>query len=293
LKGLRIHRSTADLMYDAMIYLLLAIIIFAFIYPLYYMFVISVSGGPQVMRGEVTWFPLAFTLEAYHKVFGLPDFLRSYGNTVLYTSLGTLINLILTSLCAYPLSRKKLFGRKWITVMIIITLLFHGGLIPTYLVINSLGMMNTIWAMVIPPAINVWYMIIMRTFFQNIPEEIHESAHLDGANELYIFLRIVLPLSMPVMATMIMFYAVWHWNSFFPALLYLNDSELYPVQLIMRGVIIEGGIADQTNASDRLAVIQTSIRYAVIIVTILPILAVYPFIQKYFVKGAMIGSLKG
>lgn len=287
------HVHPLSRLYDFAIYAALTLLLLSFIYPLYHLLVISLSGGSYVLRGEVGLWPKGFTLDAYRKVLDMPSFIRSYGNTLLYTVSGTIFNLLFTSLCAYPLSRSKLFGRKTLTVLIIFTLLFHGGMIPTYLVVNSLGLLDSIWALILPPAINVWYLIIMRTFFQNIPAEIHESAYMDGAHDLYIFLRIVLPLSMPVMATMTMFYAVWHWNSFFPALLYLNNSDLYPVQLLMRSFVIEGGLMDQTEVMSNMTVIQTSIKYAVIMITILPIVCIYPFVQRYFVKGIMVGSLKG
>lgn len=272
--------------------MILTAMIFIFAYPLYYMAVTSVSGGIYVLRGEVKWIPLGFNLEAYFTILSNPSILRAYGNTLLYTSVGTFINVLATALCAYPLSRSHLYGRTWVTVFIIFTMLFHGGMIPTYIVVNSLQMTDSIWAIVIPPMINVWYMIIMRTFFQNIPGEIHESAFMDGANDLTIFARIVLPLSMPVIATMTMFYAVWHWNSFFPALIYLNESKLYPVQLVMRSMLIDGNVSDNDYSRD-LSTTQTNMKYAIIIITILPIILVYPMIQKYFVKGAMVGALKG
>ncbi|MEK3720439.1 MULTISPECIES: carbohydrate ABC transporter permease [unclassified Paenibacillus] len=284
--------SAGSLLFDCVIYALLLAMILVFLYPIYYMAVVSVSNGMNVIRGEVKWFPIGFNLEAYKMILSDKSIIRSYGNTLLYTSVGTLINVAATALCAYPLSRSKLYGRGLFTLLIIITMLFHGGMIPSYLVVNTLNMTNSIWAIVIPPAINVWYMIIMRTFFQNIPNEIHESAFIDGANDLLVFVRIVLPLSMPVIATMTMFYAVWHWNSFFPAMIYLFDSELYPVQIIMRSMLIDGSVGNNDPARD-LTTIQTNMKYAVIIVTILPIIMVYPFIQKYFVQGAMVGSLKG
>ncbi|NHN32344.1 carbohydrate ABC transporter permease [Paenibacillus agricola] len=287
-----IKPTFGSLLFDCAIYVILIAMVLVFLYPLYYMTVVSVSNGLYVIRGEVKWFPIGFNLDAYKMILSDASIIRAYGNTLLYTTVGTFINVCATALCAYPLSRNKLYGRKLFTLFIIITMLFHGGMIPSYLVVNSLQLTNSIWAIVIPPAINVWYMIIMRTFFQNIPNEIHESAYMDGANDLTIFLRIVLPLSLPVIATMTMFYAVWHWNSFFPAMIYLFDNELYPVQIIMRSMLIDGSIGSNDVSRD-LTTIQTNMKYAVIIITILPIIAVYPFIQKYFVQGAMVGSLKG
>lgn len=283
--------------FDGLNYLFMVTFMFIIIYPLYYMLIVSISDGIPVSQGLVKFFPIDINFQTYKIIFEDPSILRSYFNTIIYTSLGTLINLILTALCAYPLSRNTFYGRQIFTFFIVFTIFFHGGLIPNYLVVNNLGLLNTIWAIVLPPAINVWYMIIMRTFFQGIPNEIHESAYMDGANDLVVFFKLILPLSMPVLATMVMFYAVWHWNSFFPALIYLNQKEMYPVQIIMRNIVIAGDMAAQSDkiggsASDTM-VTAANIKYAVIIITILPIVMVYPFIQKYFVKGVMVGSLKG
>ena len=198
----------------------------------------------------------------------------------------------MTALCAYPLSRRKLYGRGFFTMLIVFTMFFDAGIISNFMVVLSLGIKNTIWAILLPPAINVWYMIIMRTFFQGIPEELHESAYIDGANDLVIFARIILPLSKAVLATMVVFYAVWHWNSFFPELVYLDDRMLYPMQLILRNMLLESDAGSATVSSD-VAVMGRNIKYAAVFITVLPILVVYPFAQKYFVKGVMVGSVKG
>lgn len=285
--------SPGSIAYDAAIYIAIILMLFTFLYPLYYIVIVSLSDGLSVMRGDVKWLPIGINFQAYRAVLDYPLVPRAYANTILYTSVGTFINVAMTALCAYPLSRSKLYGRSAFTVFIVITMLFHGGMIPTYLVVHNLHLINSIWAIVIPPAINVWNMIIMRTFFQNIPGEIHESANIDGANDLSIFIKIVLPLSMPVIATMCMFYAVAHWNSFFPATIYLSDTKLYPIQVIVRAYVIDGNTSGTSNAESDTKTIVTSMKYAFIFITLLPILAVYPFIQKYFVKGAMVGSLKG
>lgn len=284
--------SVGSLMFDLFVYVFLIIMILMFLYPIYYLFIVSVSNGMNVMRGDVKLLPVGFNLEAYYTLLGDSAILRAYKNTLIYTVVGTFINVLATALCAYPLSRQGFAGRRFFTVLIVITMLFHGGMIPSYLVVNSLNLVNTMWAIVLPPAINVWYMIIMRTFFQNIPHEIHESAFMDGANDVRIFTSIILPLSMPVIATMVMFYAVWHWNSFFPAMIYLHEKKLYPVQLTMRAMLIDGSLNESDPTRD-LTTISTNIKYAIIIITILPIILVYPFIQKYFVQGIMVGSLKG
>jgi putative aldouronate transport system permease protein len=201
----------------------------------------------------------------------------------------------MTAMCAYPLSRRDFTGRKAITVGVTITMLFSGGLIPLYLVVLKLGLINTVWAIVLVPAINTWYMFIMRTFFQGLPESMHESAIIDGANDVVILIRIVLPLAKPVIATLLLFYAVFHWNSYFNALIFLNEKIKYPMQLIIRSVVVAGRMefTNEIGAATDYMVIEKTIKYAVIMVATVPILLVYPFLQKYFVKGIMVGAIKG
>nr|WP_242973535.1 carbohydrate ABC transporter permease [Pseudoclostridium thermosuccinogenes] len=248
------------------------------------------------MKGLVKLRPVGINFKSYSIVLKDPYIGTAYLNTILYTTFGTFINILFSTLCAYPLSRKNFFGKRIFTVMIVFTMFFSGGLIPTYLTVQKLGMLDTIWALVLPGAINTYNMIIIRTFFQDIPAELHESAYIDGANDIKIFAKIILPLSKPIIATMTLFYAVGHWNSFFSALIYLNEREKYPLQIVLRNMVVSGELTSQSNqmgaAADFLA-IDTTIKYAVIIVATLPILVVYPFVQKYFVKGVMIGSLKG
>ncbi|WP_240415302.1 carbohydrate ABC transporter permease [Paenibacillus periandrae] len=282
--------------FDAFNLMIMIGMLFVTLYPLYYMFIVSISSGNAVSRGDVIWMPIDISWQAYKIVFDDPSIMRAYGNTLLYTTLGVGINLAMTSLCAYPLSRKGFYGRGVCSLLIAFTMFFDGGLIPRFMVINELGMVNTMWALLLPSAINVWYMILMRTFFQGIPDTLHESANIDGAGELRIFLRIVLPLSTPIIATMILFYAVGHWNSFFPALIYLNDKDLFPLQVILRNIVIQGDMASQGLDMGGIMgslVIAQNIKYAVVFVAIAPILAVYPFVQKYFVQGVMVGSVKG
>lgn len=272
------------------------LIIFVMLYPLYYMAIVSISNGGPVSRGEISFYPIGVTLRAYEIILSDAPIVRSFWNTIMYTTVGVAINLILTSLCAYPLSRKQFYGKDVFAMIIVFTMFFDGGLIPKYLLINHLGMINTMWAIVLPPAINVFYMVMMRTFFQSIPDALHESAYMDGASDWVILRKIVIPLSMPLMATMLLFYAVAHWNSFLSALIYLNEREKYPLQLILRNVVIDGDTGDQTNELSTAVgqvVVAQNIKFAVVIVAILPILLLYPFLQKYFIKGSMVGSLKG
>jgi putative aldouronate transport system permease protein len=259
------------------------------------MVIVSISDGYAVSRGEVKFYPQGVNLEAYKAVFRYSTVPRSYLNSVIYTVMGTFISVTMTSLCAYPLSRKKMFGREVLTFFVAFTMFFDAGLVANYLVVRSLHMLNTLWAIVIPGAINVWYMIIMRTFYGSISEEMYESAYIDGANDLQVYHKIVLPLSKAVIATMILFYAVNFWNSYIPPLLYLNSRTKFPMPLLLRNIVLgsDNISFSSTSVSSDLSVLGTNIRYAVIFITILPILLIYPFVQKYFVKGIMIGSIKG
>jgi len=286
--------TTKKTWFDGVNILLMLLLIVVTLYPLYYMGIVSISSGGAVSRGEVIWFPKEINLQAYKYVLDDPAVLRSYGNTILYTALGTFISLVLTTLCAYPLSRGHFYGKSLFSLFVIFTMFFDGGLIPRFMVVHGLGMVDTIWALVIPSAISVFNMILMRTFFEQIPEALHESATVDGAGEFRTLLQIVIPLSMPVMATMFLFYAVGQWNSFFPALIYLNEKALYPLQIILRNIVIQGEMASQTTQMGAdIASMSETIKYAVVFVAILPVLCIYPFVQKYFVQGAMLGSVKG
>lgn len=289
------YRSFGSRLFDSANVLAMLLLVFVTFYPLYYIFVVSVSGGNAVMRGDVSFYPIDFNWNTYALVFDDSSIWRSYLNTIVYTVVGTSINLVCTALCAYPLSKREFYGRGFFTLMIVVTMFFSGGLIPNYLLVQKLGMMNTMWALVIPGAISVWNMIVMRTFFQGIPNELYESAGMDGASELTSLIKITLPLSKPIMATMAMFYAVGHWNSFFSAMIYLNEKAKFPLQIILRNMVVMGEMSSQSQeiSGAYAAVTATNIKYAVIIIAVLPILLVYPFIQKYFVKGVMVGSLKG
>ena len=285
----------SDRIFTASIMLVLALLCIVVIYPIYYMLIVSISDGYAVLRGEISFLPKGINFSAYEAILSNKYVPNSYKNTIVYTVTGTLINLTMTSLCAYPLSRKNFYGRNVFTAIIVFTMFFDAGIISQYMVVSSLHMRNTIWAVVIPGAINVWYMIIMRTFFSDIPEELFESAKLDGANDMTIFGGIVLPLSKAVMATMVLFYAVGHWNAFLQPLIYLDDRNKMPMQLILRNIVMgaDAAVSGSSSVTSDLGTISMNIKYAVIFITILPILAVYPFVQKYFVKGVMVGSVKG
>lgn len=289
------RRTSGAKVFDVVLVVILLLLMLVLLYPMYYVFIVSISDGRAVMTGSVKLWPVRPSLMAYQQIIAKADFLTSYKNTIIYTLMGTTINLLLTTLCAYPLSCRKLYGRGLIITLITFTMFFSGGLIPTYLMMNNLGLVDTRWSMVIPGAISTYNMIIMRTFFMNIPTSLNESAYLDGANDLQVLWSIILPLSKPILATMVVFYSVGHWNNYFNAVIYLNRKELFPVQILLRNIVISGEF-DQLNqvAQDTsMAVVATNFKYAVIIITMLPILCVYPFAQKFFTKGVMIGSIKG
>lgn len=285
--------SLGSKIFDVINYLLLAVIAFIMVYPMWYVFIVSLSSAKEISIGGINFLPRGVTFEAYIRVFQSKSIWTGYKNTILYTVLGTAINIFMSAICAYPLSRKEFYGRKTLTVLIMVTMFVSGGLIPLYLVINNLHLMNTMWAVLLPGAINTYNMIIMRTAFQSVPDSLVESAYLDGANDIVILRRIVLPLSKASIATMVLFYSVSHWNSYFPAMLYLNSKSKYPVQVIMRDIIIGSDMSEAGDTSPLSMVSSTNYRYAVIIISLVPILLVYPFIQKYFTKGVMIGAVKG
>ena len=277
-------------------YIFLFLLMLVCLYPLYLQLITSVSHGLEVMKGGITFLPRSVTFSTY-KTLVRGELFMYMKNTIVYTVVGTAVNLLMSCLCAYPLARKTFSGRKFFTVIVTVTLFFSGGMIPMYLTVKQYGLMDTMWALILPGAISTYNMIIIRTAFQSIPESLIESAQLDGANDMVILWRIVVPLSKATLATMLLFYAVSHWNSYFDAMLYINKKELYPLQIMLRNMLIGGLFNEETAiagaSADSFAVTDATLRSAAIIVTTLPILIVYPFVQRYFVKGVMIGSVKG
>ncbi len=284
--------------FDYLIYLVMLLVVLMTLYPLYYCAIVSISDGMAVTRGEVILRPVGFDLTAYKVVFGNQQILRAYGNTIFYTALGTLINIVMTALCAYPLSRPHLKGRKAFNFMFMLTMFISGGMIPLYLQVKMLQLQDTVWAIVLPGAISTYNMIIMRTFFSSIPEELHEAAQIDGASQFQVFRQIVIPLSQTILATLLLFYAVGHWNSYLSALLYLNSTDKMPLQMVIRKMVIDSDIANMTTAnsassSTETLITESKLKYAIVMISVLPMIVVYPFLQKYFVNGVMIGSVKG
>lgn len=283
------QESFASKLLDVFNVLFMMVLIMVMAYPMVYVFSASISNNAMVASGAVLLWPKKITLIAYEQLIYNPDLWMSYWNTIRYTFLHTVLTLIATSAMAYPLAKRWLPGRRVILLMAAFTLLFSGGMIPTFLIVQKLGMLDTIWAIVLPSLISTWYLFIMRTFFEALPEELEDAAAIDGCGSIQILVRIVLPLSVPVMVTIGLFTAVNQWNSFFSALIYLNDREMYPLQIMMRNILIAGtnvqGEGDLTHLE--------TLKYAMIMIGTLPILCVYPFIQKYFVQGTMIGGIKG
>lgn len=274
--------------------ILLAIIVLTF-YPFLNIVAQSFSGESYINAGKVSIWPKGFNIDTYKIITSDGMFWINYKNTVVYTVVGTGIQMIMTTMLAYALSKKRLLGRNFLTMFAVFTMFFSGGLIPNYILVQNLGMGNTMWAIVIPGAISVFNMIIMRTFFQNIPEELEEAAIMDGSSTYGTLFKIVLPLSAPVLATITLFYAVGNWNGWFPAFIYLNDKELFPVQIYLRNLVKGADSARSSGATDAdsMSQISSNIKAVTMVLTVLPILCVYPYVQKYFVSGVMLGSVKG
>ncbi|MCS7458669.1 carbohydrate ABC transporter permease [Paenibacillus doosanensis] len=263
------------------------------LFPFLYILATSLAPLQQVLRGGVILWPETFTWDAYRTIFSNTHFVRSLYTTFFITVVGTFTNLLLTTFMAYPLAKKRLKGRGVILFLVVFSILFNGGLIPSYMIVKSLGLINTVWSLIIPGAISAFNLIIMKNFFQAIPEELEEAARIDGCKNWGVLFRIVLPLSMPALATFTLFYAVGHWNQFFAAVMYVTKPNLWPIQVVLRQMIIEGSTQDFEVAMGELKIIPTTIKMAAIIVATVPILFVYPFLQKHFAKGVLLGSVKG
>ena len=290
---MNIHKTNGDRITDVIIYVFLMSITIVTLYPFIYVLFASVSNMNDVsLNGSLLLWPKEFVINAYVGVLKNPNIAYGYRNTIFYTALGTAINVILTIMAAYVLSRKWLYGRNILMLIITVTMFFGGGLIPTYLLVKNLNLINTIWAMVLPTAVSTYNIIITRTFFMGIPDSLEESAKIDGANDIIVMCLIMVPLSMPIIAVNILIYSVGHWNTWFNALIYIKDRSMYPLQMFLREILIQSQVNDMNGGSAIYSAAE-NIKYATVIVTILPIIFVYPFVQKYFVQGIMIGSLKG
>lgn len=295
-----IKRSYTDKIFDIVNLIVMIILLLIFVWPLWFVVIASFSDPNEVWNGNVLLLPKGFTLLAYEALGDYSMIWRGYANTIFYTVVGTIVNLIMTVCAAYPLSRKDFVPRNFFMFMFMLTMYFSGGLIPTYLIVSDVGLINTPWAMIIPGACSIYNVIITRTYFINsIPSSLQEAAELDGANSFQFLIKIILPLSKPIIAVIALYYAVGHWNDFYTALIYINDQNLLPLQSWLRDLLMSNKMSlnnmqglDAAAAEARMQLSQT-LKYSVIIVSTVPVLCVYPFIQKYFVKGVMIGSVKG
>ncbi len=277
-------------------YVVITILAIVVLYPVIYIISASFSNSDMVAQGKVWLWPVKSTLQAYEIILKRPEIWNGYKNTIIYTAAGTLINVALTLMCAYPMARKNLRGRGAIMFIFSFTMLFSGGMIPNYILVRELGIMNTRWSIILPGAMSVYNMIVCRTFIENnIPDEMLEAAQIDGCSNTQFFFRMVLPLSKAIIAVLTLWYGVSHWNAYFNAFLYLRDQELYPLQIFLKEILIQseqlGGedIADAENVST----IYVTLKYCIIVVSSAPLFCVYPFVQKYFQKGVMVGSVKG
>jgi putative aldouronate transport system permease protein len=256
----------------------------------------SFSTSLEILERPFMLFPYKPTLISYRYIFSTRTFLRSMGVSVYVTLLGTLVNLIMTFLTAYPLSQKKLVGRGILMNLVVFTMLFSGGMIPGFLNIKSLGLINSLWSLILVGAISTYNLIIAKNFIQQIPDELKEAARIDGASEIYILVRIILPLSLPILATLGLFYAVGHWNNYFNCLLYINDSTKWNVQVLLRQIVVQAagiGDSEMTRGESAVVIPEAGVKCACILVSTLPILVFYPWLQKYFAKGALLGAVKG
>lgn len=280
-------------------YISLVLLLIIVLYPLIYIISCSFSSGSALMAGRVRLLPVEPTLESYEAVFKYDSIWSGYKNSIIYTAAGTLVSIVLTLFAAYPLSRDDFRGKKIFTALFLFTMMFSGGLIPTYLLIKNLRLINTIWAVILPGSVSAYNMIVARTFFnQTIPKELLEAAQMDGCSDFKFFNKIVLPLSTPIVAVLCLWVAVSLWNSYFNPMIYLNSEEKYPLQLILRRILLmTKGNLNSSNIDPQLiaknAYLSEMLKYGAIIVSSMPLMVIYPFVQKYFVQGVMIGSVKG
>ncbi|MFE6794744.1 carbohydrate ABC transporter permease [Paenibacillus chitinolyticus] len=279
-------------LFDLMNVTILSLVAAATVYPVLYIIAISFSDSAYIVQNKVFLWPRGFNLDAYKEILQNPRIPRAYLNTILYTGAGTFINLLMTAVAAYPLSRKTFFGRKYFMIAIVITMFLNGGIIPTYIVVQKLHLLDSIWALVLPNAIWTIELLILKSFYESMSSSLRESALIDGASEYRILFSIIIPLSKPALASIGLFYFMGHWNSFFLPLIYLNDANLYPLQVVLRDMLIfdqakESGLVDQA------ALTPEAMKNATIFISMIPVLLIYPFAQKYFAKGIMLGSEKG
>jgi putative aldouronate transport system permease protein len=305
LSTVAVRRTTGDKIYDTIIFVVLTFIFIIVAYPLYFIIISSISDPVKVSAGEVIFLPQGITLDGYKRVFETGEVMRGFFNSLWYSVLGVLINLAVTLPTAYALSRNDFFGRKVISIFYIITMFIGGGLIPTYLVIRNMGMLDTVWALVVPGALGVYNVMVGRTFFKaNVPSELLDAARIDGSSDTRFFFSIVLPISSALIAILVLWCGVGHWNSYFGALIYISSPEKQPLQIVLRSILLQNTenvlgsntvlmTAEAMLERARMEALKEMMKYSLIVVSNVPVMILYPFIQKHFVKGVTVGSLKG
>ena len=293
------NKADADKVFMFFVHLILILIIIVIIYPLYFTIIASISDPVDVTMGNVVFFPKNLNFSGYEKLLSYKPIWRGYAYTILYTTLGTLINLLVLIPAAYALSRKDLVGRHWIMLYFVFVMYFTGGIVTNYILITKLNLINKIWSIVLPGALNCFNLIIARTFYQSsVPDELLDASRIDGATNTQFFARCVLPISKAIIAVMVLRHAIVHWNSYFQAYLYLRDMQKWPLQLVLRNILLLDKYAEYSTAAEQesyeyMMKLGQMIKYCIIFVSSAPMLALYPFVQKYFVKGMLIGSVKG
>ena len=294
-----IQLPVSDKIFRAVALVILALIMITIIYPVWFVLVASFTNPLEIYQSAFLFWPQDFNFESYKLVFRDQDFITGFINSIFYTVVGTAINVVMNICGAYPLSKRNFKGKSFFTIMFTFTMFFSGGLIPTYLVVDGLGMRNTVWAILIPSAASMYNIIIMRTYFQSrIPAEMEEAAKVDGCTNFRMLLLIVLPLSIPIIAVIALYYGVGRWNDYFSAMIYITDRKLYPLQLVLREILLQNQASDMMDIvsdsgySDRMMA-RMGLKYAVIVVSTVPIFVIYPLVQKFFAKGVMVGAIKG
>ncbi|SCW33804.1 putative aldouronate transport system permease protein [Paenibacillus tianmuensis] len=291
-----LKKTKSDRIVDAVIFAVLTVFCLATLFPIIFVFVMSITPYTEVLKnGGFVIFPKTVTFEAFKTIFSSNTVPKALQVTVFITVVGTVCNLAVTTMLAYPLSKKFLPGRNVVLLGVVFTMLFSGGLIPTYLTVKATGLMDTLWALIIPGLVSSFNVLIMKTFFEGLPYEIEEAAKVDGCSDIGTLIRIVLPLSLPIMATLGLFYGVNHWNAYFGGVMYLNDRSLYPLQVVLRNMIVSPAVSQELAVPQSAlnAMPPETIKMATVVVAIVPVLIVYPFLQKYFVKGMLLGAVKG
>ena len=296
-KAKKVKRSGSDQSLEICLIIIMSVIGVIMLYPLLVVLSTSFSAPSAVTSGKVWLFPVDFSIQGYKAVFRTKDVLIGYRNSLFYMIFGTIVNLFMTLITAYPLSRDDLVGQGIIMKLFTFTMIFSGGMIPNYLLMKDLGLLNSVWVMIIPGAISVYNMIITRTFIKsNIPKEMLEAAQIDGCSDIQYFVKMVLPLSGAVIAVITLYYAIAHWNAYFNAFMYLNDKDLYPLQIFLKNILVSNQVQADMIVDEQVQAIEgiaEVLKYSLIVVAVVPVMIIYPFVQKHFVKGVMIGAVKG